>query len=111
MIQNEAQVALTVNFRGAQTTRGRYGYFNSRTKTGIEEGLTIERSPKFAEVSKQMLLKEAFVEGALQEPPKGMKMLPTVWRSIPEKKRISIHVERLVHELYPNKTSYSYEII
>lgn len=107
----ETQVALTVNFRGAQTTRGSYGYFNRKSKDGVEEGLSIEKTPKFSEVSKQMTLKESFIEGALQAPPEGMKMNIVVWKGLSEKKRIAVHVDKLVHDLYPERTSYSYEII
>lgn len=110
-MNTEKQVALTVCFRGAQTSRGTYNYFKSKTEEGEKEGVSVEKRPSFAQVSKQITLKDQFIEGALMEPPTSMKMKPKLWNSFSENKRIGIHVMTLVKEMYPDRISYSYEII
>lgn len=108
---SEKQVALTVQFRGAQTSRGNYDYFKVKTENGIEEGLVTEKRPAFAIATKQMVLKERFVEGALESPPESMRMRPEIWKSFSEDKRIGIHVYTLVKDLYPDRIGFNYEII
>lgn len=108
---SEKQVALTVEFRGAQTSRGSYDYFKVKTSDGEQEGLINEKRPTFSRVTKQMILKEQFVEGALQNPPVSMKMKPEVWKTLPENKRIGIHTLAFVKEMYPERIGFTYEII
>lgn len=108
---SEKQVALTVEFRGAQTSRGSYDYYKVKTSDGEQEGVITEKRPSFARVSKQMTLKEHFVEGALQGPPPSMKMKPELWRTFSEDKRIGLHVVSLVKEMYPERVGFTYEII
>lgn len=107
---SEKQVALTVRFRGCQTSRGSYEYFKEKTENGIKEGIHTERKPEFSQVTKQMTLKEQFIEGALQEPPPSMNMKPEFWKKFSENKRIGIHVCELVKAVYPDRIGYSYEI-
>jgi hypothetical protein len=111
MSTTEKQVALTVMFRGAQVSRGRYSFISAKTAEGTIPGVVIEQRPLFSQVTKQLALKEQFVQGALEEAPKSMKMKPIVWRTIPEDKRIGIHVKHLVRDLYPENVAYVYEII
>ena len=108
---SEKQVALTVEFRGAQTSRGSYDYYKVKTSEGEQEGLLTERRPKFSRVTKQMTLKDQFIEEALHNPPASMKMKPDFWRTFSEDKRIGIHILSLVKELYPERIGFTYEII
>jgi hypothetical protein len=53
-----------------------------------------------------------FVKGALEAPPESMKnMKPNVWKNIPEKKRIEIHVSSYVRAIHPEHVGYSMDIL
>lgn len=110
-MNSEKQVALTVKFRGVQTSRGLYDYYKVKTSEGVKEGIVTEKKPTFSAVSKQMILKEHFIEAALEEAPSSMKMKPEQWKKLSENNRIGLHVVNLVKELYPDRIGYSYEII
>lgn len=111
MNYSEKQVALSISFAGAQTSRGSYEYCKVKTVKGEQEGLITEKRPKFARVTKQMTLKEQFIQSALESPPTSMKLKPEVWKSFSEDKRIGIHVRDLVVSLYPGRVGYTYQII
>lgn len=110
-MNSEKQVALTVKFRGVQTSHGLYDYYKVKTAEGIKEGIVTEKRPTFSSVTKQMTLKEQFVDAALEEPPESMRIRPEQWRKLSENNRIGLHVVSLVKELYPDRIGYSYEII
>lgn len=110
-MQTEKVVSLSVSFKGTQTSRGSYDYFKTKTEEGEKEGLVVEKRPTFSPVTKQMTLKEQFVESALESPPPSMKMRAEIWQSFSEDKRIGLHVRNLVQDMYPERVGYSYEII
>ncbi len=110
-MNSEKQVTLSIQFAGAQTSRGSYDYSKVKTSDGEQEGIISKRRPTFSRVTKQMTLKEQFVDAALKTPPPSMKMKPDFWRTLSENKRIGIHVRDLVQDLYPERIGYTYEII
>ena len=106
------EVALTVSFRGVQTSRGRYSYSSSKDENNnLVSGVTVLKAPTFSEQTQYIPLGTQFVQGALEEAPKHMKMPPHIWTKLPENKRIGIHVDKYVNDMFPNRKDYKYEII
>lgn len=111
MNTTEKQVTLSVEFAGAQTSRGSYDYYKVKTSEGEQEGVVTERKPTYSRVRKQIILKDWFIEEALINPPPSMRMKPDFWRTLPEDKRIGMHVVSFVKDMYPERITFTYEII
>lgn len=105
------QVELTVHFRGSQVRPGLYETTVSKTAEGESNELKVIDTPSFSKVTKHVSLGNMFVENALQEPPKGMKMKKIHWLGMPEEERIKMHVRRYADDLYPERKFYSYRLL
>ena len=105
------EVELTVHFRGSQVRPGLYETTVSKTAEGETNELKVIDTPSFSKVTKHVSLGNMFVENALQEPPKGMKMKIHQWRGMPEEERIKLHVDRYANDLYPERKFYSYRLL
>ena len=108
---NPTEVSLTVFLRGEQVRPGLYETSVSKTENGEVTELKVIDTPSFSKVTKHVSLGSMFVENALQEPPKGMKMKIHQWRGMPEEERIKLHVHKYADDLYPERKFYSYRLL
>ena len=111
MKTNEKEVRLTVICRGRQTTRGRFGFEVHKDGEEMHSKLVVHKATGFAESKHVIPLSSQFVQGAIEEAPKHWNMKESKWRTIPEKKRIDIHIKEYVRDMFPHNQSYSYEIL
>jgi hypothetical protein len=111
MLRTEKEVVLSVTHAGTQISRGSYAHFAKMDGDTLIQGVVVEKKPQFSEATESVRLGEQFVLGALTEPPKKLKISPKVWLSLPENKRIGIHVKTYVLDLYPDHRGYTYEIL
>ena len=107
MDYKQAEVHLSIVMQGGIASRGKYGYYHN----GDKEGLTYEKMPIFTKCKKQIHLGNAFIHGALEEAPEHLNMRTNIWRKIPEKKRIEIHVASYVRATHPEHRGYELEIL
>ena len=103
MNYSQAEVFLSVNIAGKQATRGSYTHFMKVSKHGEEiNAIKIDKPPVFCKAYKTIHLSNEFVKGALAEPPENMEgMSIPVWKGIPEKNRIALHVNAYVKATTP----------
>jgi hypothetical protein len=111
MLTTEKEVTLTVNLGGVQTRRGSYTNFVKAESGGLTEGVITDKEPVFSEATEVVHLREKFVLGALVAPPERLKMSLNTWLSLPENKRIGIHVKEYIEDLHPDHQGYTYEIL
>lgn len=111
----EKQVVLSVNLIGMQTSKGVYSHFckqQDESPGKLLEGIIVEKRPKFSITTEVVRLKEQFVQGALTEIPVQLqgRISGKIWNKIPENKRIAIHVNSYVRDMFPNNKGYKFEI-
>ena len=109
----EKQVVLSVNLIGMQTSKGVYSHFCKQGESSkLLEGIVVEKRPKFSITTEVVRLKEQFVQGALTEIPVQLqgRISEKIWNKIPENKRIAIHVNSYVRDMFPNNRGYKFEI-
>ena len=113
MSYSNSEVFLSVQLMGSHSRHGVYTHFNKGSKTGEEiNSVKVDKSPVFCKSYKSIHLSNEFVKGALAEPPENMSdMKLQVWRNIPEKKRIALHVNAYVKATNPEHRGYTMEIV
>lgn len=112
MYNIEKEVVLSVVLTGTQISRGSYTHFAKMDGDKLLQGVIIDKKPKFSEAVETVRLKEHFIEGAISEPPSNLsKMSLTTWNSIPQQKRIELHVKQYVRDMFPRHHGFTFEII
>jgi hypothetical protein len=107
-----AEVFLSVSIAGKQATRGSYDHFHKVNKLGEEMfGVTTTRPVVFHDVKQTVKLSNDFVRGALEEAPSEYNMKRHVWRGLPARKRLMIHVKGYVKAMHPGNRGYTVELL
>lgn len=107
-----AEVLLSVNIAGEQATRGSYDHFHKVNKLGEEMfGVTTVRKVTYHDAKQTVKLGNEFVKGALEEAPPEYNMKRHVWRGLPARKRIMIHVKGYIKAMHPGNRGYTVELL
>ena len=122
-----AEVALTVEIRGAQASRGRYIFTpkldeNKKPMLGIFTGSNGKKSNfplgkldyvqprRFHKASHYTVLNNKFVQHAISEEGKPEKMGKTRWYRMPAVDRLKLHVTKYAKDMFPG-CEFKYSII
>lgn len=114
MDYNQSEVTLSVNIAGVQAVRGSFSHFHKINSNGIDiNGARVEKPTQFCKCSKSITLSNAFVRGALSDPPNNLKdrIRGNKWKTISADRRIALHVNQYVKALHPDHLGYKMEII
>ena len=110
----DSTVIVKVTMPGTQSSHGSYEHFNKIDRNGKEiNGIKVLKSPSFCECHETVKLGNAFVKGALTEPPEDLKdrYKLSYWRGLTENKRIAISVDRYVKAMHPDHRGYEVDIV
>jgi hypothetical protein len=111
---NDSTVLVKVTMPGTQSSRGSHEHFNKVDQNGKQiNGVKVLKSPSFSDCHETVRLGNAFVKGALTEPPTDLKdrYKLSAWRGLTENKRIAISVDRYVKAMHPDHRGYAVEIL
>ena len=123
----DAEVALTVEIRGAQASRGRYNFSPKMDENGKPMMGTYQKTDgtkdnfplgrvetvehrKFHKSSQHTVLNNKFVQHAISDEGKPYKMGRSLWHRLSKKQRLEFHIKKYAQDMFPG-CRFTYSII